>query len=67
MSWPVTATPHIRERQIFLQSRAGKELVYLRKPRSKVYFAAYLGLLGVSVGGSVFQLIQYARGHAKKE
>ncbi|WOO84542.1 Cobalt/magnesium transport protein CorA [Vanrija pseudolonga] len=61
MSWPVTATPHIRERQIYLQSRAGKELVYLRKPRSRVYFAAYLGLLGVSVGGSVFQLIQYAR------
>ncbi|WWD22608.1 hypothetical protein CI109_107101 [Kwoniella shandongensis] len=56
----------IRERQIALQSQAGKEFVYLRGPRQKLWFRAYMTLFTVSFVGANFQLLQYVRGKAKK-
>ena len=43
------------------QAQAGKNFVYLRGPRSRLYFGGYMALFTVAFVGSTFQLVQYAR------
>ncbi|RSH84066.1 hypothetical protein EHS25_005311 [Saitozyma podzolica] len=66
INWLVNRAPHIREKQIAMQAEQGKNFVYLRGPRSKLYFTAYMALFTAALVGTNVQLIQYARGKAKK-
>ncbi|KDN48011.1 hypothetical protein RSAG8_03027, partial [Rhizoctonia solani AG-8 WAC10335] len=50
---------HVRERQIMVQS--SNKPVYLRLPRSQLYFTSYVVLLGIGVVGAtggIYSLIK---------
>ncbi|RXK37385.1 hypothetical protein M231_05372 [Tremella mesenterica] len=66
IGWLVNRPNTVREKQIAMQSLAGKTPVYLRAPRSKLYFNAYMVLFTVSFVGSTVQLVNYSLGRAKK-
>ncbi|KAG7531691.1 hypothetical protein FFLO_04201 [Filobasidium floriforme] len=67
MDFLVNRPNRVLEKQKYLQSLSGKEMVFWRGTRSKIYVTAYCALLGVSLLGTGTTLVRYAFGTAPKK